>query len=615
MFCRKCGCSLKETEKFCPKCGTLVKADSQSGGSSGFNVSMGSGGLFMSQETAGAESGGANKAAEGVGAATEKVKKMGEDGKKLLQKVKPPLLIAVGCIVLVLVGVVANAGRVGNFVHKTFSSPEKYYQYVEKKAMEEMSSAIGDMYSSYILDWVKWYDKSISGEVSIEIGEAGEDFMELAEAGGVDLSWLKSLSIKGDVNLKEDIISFGAAFGLNKKDLMSANVLMDMDGESLYLQVPELSKTYLGAEMDGEFEDYQDFLEEYKEMASAFPSESQVEKIVERYIKVALGCIDDVSKDKVSLKAEGVTQKCTELEVTIDEDVLEDMLEAILEEMQDDKDIEKLIVDFVEALGEDGDDAYDEFVEGIEEISRYTGSLGIEGDLVMKVYVDGKGEIRGRSIEVGEGMSSVEVNWLMPVKGGKFGYELSAKSEGVKAEIVGSGKTSGDKITGDFDVKVGPLSIMNVKVDGLDKGKLKRGQVYGEMELSLSSGIGEMAGMISGSYMAAPVMSVIQDMVFTIDSKASGSSGDVKFGIKYDDEEVGAVAVSYKTGSGSKKSLPSGKNVIMAEDADDWLETCDWDNLISALEKADVPDEVIEVFEILEDGDIGSLMRYGNYLF
>ena len=45
-------------------------------------------------------------------------------------------------------------------------------------------------------------------------------------------------------------------------------------------------------------------------------------------------------------------------------------------------------------------------------------------------------------------------------------------------------------------------------------------------------------------------------------------------------------------------------------DFDDWLDTCEWDKLISSLEKMDVPSQVIDMLEALEDGDIGSLMYY-----
>lgn len=603
MFCKNCGQSLKETEKFCPKCGTQVTTASQPAGSAD------AGGLFMPQDMPKSENADTNKAAEAISAA-------GEKAKALIGGVKMPVLIAIGGILLVLVVLVANGARVNNFAHRTFSSPEKYYRYVESKAVDEMTSAVGDMYEAYFLDWVEWYDKSIRAEVSVEIGEAGEDLLDLAKYAGADLSWLKSFSVEGEANIKEDVISLGAGFGINKEDLLSGNLLIDMAGESMYVQIPELTKTYLGVEGDLELEDYWDMLDGYKGMASAIPSKAQVEKIAKRYVNIALDCIDDVSKNKKTLKAGGVEQNCTVLEVTIDDSTREAILEAVLEEMQDDKDIKKIIVNLADAMGEDGADVYDEFVEQMEEMRDSLGYSESGTELVMKVYVDGKGEIRGRTIEFDDGWGTVVTKWLMPVKGGKFGFELSAGIEDEKMEMTGSGKISGDKITGDFKIKAQDGSGVSFAVDKLDMEKLKRGQLDGGIEIDLSFDLGDM-GLGELAYML-PGMSGMQDLALTIDSKASKHAGDVKFGIKYDGEELGAVAVSFETGDGSKKSIPSGKNVVMVEDLGDlgdWLETCEWGKLISALEKLGVPGEVIDMLEELEDGDIDSLLRYVWYLY
>jgi hypothetical protein len=59
-------------------------------------------------------------------------------------------------------------------------------------------------------------------------------------------------------------------------------------------------------------------------------------------------------------------------------------------------------------------------------------------------------------------------------------------------------------------------------------------------------------------------------------------------------------AVEAKTGKGSKLPKVSSKDAVDADDEDwveEWMEDVDWDKFIKSLEKAEVPDEYIEMLE------------------
>lgn len=604
MFCSNCGNVVSETEKFCPKCGYPVQTEP-------------------------------DEAPNPEPAVADGAKKAAETGKEILQKVggkkMVPLMAAAAAAVVLVVVVIANVARLGNFMHKTFSSPEKYYQYVEKKAAKALSASAGDMYAEYV-DTLKNYDRSVNAEVSVELGKDGQEMLELAGLMGVDLSWLKSISVKGNWATKSGVTSADASIAMNKDNILSGGLILDTEKESLYIQIPELTKTYIGMDLGDFMSNYEremldETMESSKALADALPSQSDAQKISKKYLDIALGCIDDVSKKTEKETVEGVTQKFTAVEVTIDDDTLQDIMKAVLKEMKKDKDIKKIVRDVAKAVDEDGDDVYEEFQESIDDILddiKYY-DLGDAEELVMTVYIDGKGNISGRSLELksstGKRRDSATVKMLMTEKGSKFGYELSVSGFGSESvKLTGSGKKSGDKISGDFKLKYNGTSLVDVAVKNFDLDKAKKGQLDGAFEISASSKIGSLIG-------SAMAGSVIEDVKLLLTFGSSKNTSTVSLGVEYDGDDLGKASVSVKTDKGSKASIPSGKNVVMVEDMDDledWIETIDWSKVISNLKKTDLPSEVLDLLEdvvdMIEDGDLWDLaddlyryLYYGDY--
>lgn len=623
MFCKKCGSEVNDGSAFCPKCGTALKAAGQIAPEqknqsippippmAGINTGN------TAQETSGAAGGkmegAAKAAADGVGHIAEKgrdffgkIGSSGSDGQKGNVK-KGPLIAGIAAAALILL-FIANGARINNFVHRTFSSPEKYYQFVEEKTVKELADHAGEWYDSYVLDSLNLYNKSVEGELTVELGEDGQEFIGLLGLAGVDVSWLESMTIGADTAIKDDTVAAGLSFSLNGSNLLSGNMKMDMEKGMAYFQIPELNKTYLGVDMaeDG-YGSYDsdllaDFQESNRKLLKACPDQAEVEKLVKRYMTLALSCVDDVSKSKETLKVEGVEQKCTVLKVTIDADTMQDMAEVVLKGMRDDKDIKALMKSVLlaggETMGEDVDidDVYEDFQDTIDDILDELEYLFYaDEEIVMKVYVDGKGEIKGRSIDLGY----VTFSSLMPERGNKFGYELSGNASGITVKLTGSGKISGDKISGDFQVKYNGASLIEITTRKLDIEELKAGRMNGRLEMKAAPKIGTIIGSVPG-------LSIIEDMQINMDFKSSKDASSCKVGFVYDEQDIGSVAMSVKTGDGSKASIPSGKNTIVVEDEDDleeWLEGIKLDGLVDSLKKADIPSEITDVLEEIEDVD------------
>jgi hypothetical protein len=618
MFCGNCGTEVDDGESFCPECGAPLTPENAEGNGNG-----------------------TGKVQEFVNKFTEKIQDI---VKKAGTGAASAPVIAVVAVVLVVVLVAANASRIGNFVHKTFSSPEKYYQYVEKKAAHELISNSGDMYknlalnymmtstyvytsysmNSYNMNSYNMYrlnnaaiyqllmletgssDKNYSGEISVELGKDGEELLELAGLAGIDLSGLKSVSVSASANTKDNRTSFEAALSSNSKDIISGNGVFDIKDGKFYFQVPELNSDYIEIDMDDVYYDYDEIYEQrqmMQDVLDALPSESKFEDILEDYVAVALKNVDKVSSSSKSISVGGVEQKCTELKVTFDADTLEDMTEAILKDMKKDKEIKKTLENIAKAADADFDsDDYEDYIDDMLDDLDYAFDDDLE--IVMKVYVDGKGKIRGRVIEYEDGYDSFEVSMLMPQKGRKVGYELSIDDDGETVKLTGEGKKSGDKVTGDFTVKYNGTSIVDLSVKKLDVESLKSGKLNGKIEASVSSKLAKVTGSISG-------MSIIEDIRLTVDAETDDNSFKYKIGVIYDDEDIGTITLSAKSSKGSKVSLPSSKDTVSISDEDDlleWVEDIDWSKFLNNLDKANLPDDVIDEIEDaiddIEDGYI-----------
>jgi len=617
VFCNKCGNPIKEGNKFCSKCGAPVTEVPVTEAPVAETEAVVEEAPVaetepIAEETPVVEAGTAAeetvKQVEAVNETLNYAQTIPEPKKKAGGSKKAVFIVGgiLVALILVLVICLLNAASFTNFFKKTFSAPEDYYHFVEEKTVDEITAVAGNFYETAILEGLDSSNKGSSMELTVSLDEGGKDLIELAGFAGVDLSWIDDAKISADASIKDTLYGLGATFGLNGEDVISGNIIMDIEEGSAYVQIPELTKTYIGLDLEEEVGEYelemmQDQMEASAELLKACPDRAKFEKMLSKYLNIAIACMDDVSIDEKAIKVESVKQNCTELSVTIDAGTIVDMLEAILEEMEDDEDLEELITNFASLSPYDmyEDEIYDMLLEEIEYELEYLKSYADEdAEVVMYVYVDGKGEIVGREIEYEDYWEeTTRISMLMPKKGSDVAYEYSFEQYSTTVSLVGSGKESGNKVTGEFSVKYNGASLVDLKVKDFNTEDLKKLQLNGEVEVSMGSGISKVLGMTE--YAAA-----FEDALITMKAKSSDSVAELTIGAIYDEESLGTVTVTSKTGKASSVKIPNDKDVIYAEDVEDveeWLEEVDWDNLIEKMENADVSSDIIDEVEDIVD--------------
>ncbi|MCM1326176.1 MAG: zinc ribbon domain-containing protein [Bacteroidales bacterium] len=599
MFCGKCGAEIKAGGKFCAVCGTPVREEAlqAESGSPAFSGTPGVNTAAPMQTVS--EMPIQTPLAPGVGNTSADTPKKGG---------KAGIFVAIGVaavLLVVVVSCVVNAAGISNFMHKTFSSPEGYFQYVMKNEVTAASERAGGLYSDMVSK-LNFYDVGYDAELTVELGEEVQALMKMAGAytdlssDGIDLSKLESFKVGAGVSVKDSTVGCNLTAHINQVALLSLNSVMDLAQGEAYFQIPELSKTYLGLNMEdydmvGYYYDLDSLTEAQemnKEIVKALPGQADVEKMIQRYLNVMIENMDDVTiGSKKQLKVEGITQKCTEIKVTIDGKTAKKAMEAVIEEALDDKDLKKIITKAIDATGEDGDEYYDEFADALEYLKtelKYVGQS--DGEIVLKIYVDGKGNVIGTEADFGDDRYS---SVFTVTKGKDKAYEISLVEDDENIySLSGKGQTSRGLLTGEFVLEVENQSVAEFKVSNLDLKKWESGYFNGSVEIMPSSEMGELLAQ----EFSAPIASFVEDASITVDCKASAEEAEYRVAVNYDREKLLSATLTVKTGSGSKASVPDSKSVIMLEDESDLIEyvkEVDWDQLITGLEKTGVFEELV----------------------
>lgn len=284
-----------------------------------------------------------------------------------------------GLIALIALAVLALAAglvfrkAVAEFFVRTFSSPEAYYQHVERRAIDDLAERVGAGYA-------------------FAFGEDGKGASHTARAEFVPavdgLDWLDSVTLTGEARTADGALSAAAALSLNGSELLSADAYV---GDTVSaVRLPLLNKNYLALDEDG---DVTAFL---SALAKAGLTRAEVEDLTKAVLTAAVEPLDGVERSNDTLTAEQISQRCTLLTVTIDEARAEKMCGAIADTLEENDAAQKLL------------DAYDGDASDCEALAaRLTDSLLSAltdgGSTEMQLWVGADGSVRGRALTLSDG--------------------------------------------------------------------------------------------------------------------------------------------------------------------------------------------------------------------
>ena len=339
-----------------------------------------------------------------------------------------------------------------------------------------------------------------------------------------------------------------------------------------------------------------DAAENLEPISKALPDAKTVEKILNKYLKEAVGLIEKVEKTEGTLAVGDVSADYTVLTATIDPDTAVKLVEKLGPMLKEDADVRKIIVDVTTAAGEDGEAKYQEFLAKVDEYVNDPNKIkeNMEHDIAVSIYLDKNSAVHGRILDTGD----QKLEMLMPEADGAFGLMLRYTDGGTeKFQLQGSGKRSGDKLTGDLDLAVEGEYYGVVGLDGFDIEKAKDGNFVGGLDLrpsaSVWSKLTEKAAE-SGTEIPESVRSILDTLVFHVDLNTAKDKGDISLTVSSGSAKFITLALS-GTKSTAKQITP-----LTGVDSSEWLQDVSLDKLekvVESLEKAGVPQAYTDLLD------------------
>ena len=368
---------------------------------------------------------------------------------------------------IALLAVAAGAVYVGlNFksIETTFRkrtmSPEEYYKHVELQAIKNAYAPAMERYETLRENLTVTEEKQSASKFQIELGD---ELQELFRKFGInDFKGTDTIAVELTAGQSNHAMtqSFLAKLLLNEVPIVSGDALLDFEEDLMFLGIPELSDMYLFSTLEDvmgyDAESTKELLQVLPALAEQLPDRKVTEKLLERYTELILSEIDNIRDYSETLEIEDVKQNCTRYSYSLDVEQIRDTAVLVLEELAEDEEFEEYFIGVVSALEEvdafflDAEDAYDSFIEAIEEKIVEIESLDDEDEyerIKVNVFVDDDGKVIARDYQM-----KGEFQFFSGVTREKedFGFSMHLVTDDPIFKIEGNGEQKSDEVSGEF---------------------------------------------------------------------------------------------------------------------------------------------------------------------
>lgn len=573
MFCKNCGTEIKGGVKFCPRCGTPA-APPEEATYGQEQQAQGESVQGQSQQTqswqadagASAQTGGPQQGPDGgwtdpaadpaqfQGGYHAYQPEMNQPPKKKKGNAKKVIIPVVAVAVVAAVGIGAFAFTRSEFFRSKTKSPEEYYRSVEEAYIDKQLKLISDS-----ADIAGYNEVS----VSLQADDAGLALLGMAGAlSDEELDALSELEVRVTADQTDEAAGAMVSLCSEGESLLSINMVEDRENGDIYMQLPELSDSYIAFDSGDFSSDFSGDMQSVLSMNSMFDT-SKIADILPKYLDVMLDYAVDVEREDSEISVGGVSQDATLLTVVTKGDDLKDMLIELMETAQKDTDLEDILVSYWDyAMGSydsyysdyTGRDYYEELMDELSATieSAREEEFPQDAAIKMEVWVDGDGEIIGRTVTISEEGEDMEILRLM-----------SAEKSGEFAQEIAFGDITGDdyysvEIAGTIDKKTmdGDFSFMYCDEEIL-QGKIK------DYDTELAE-----KGLLNGSFLFEIDDPDMTGYELQVDCAAEEDSMELSISLVNNDVSVAAVNVEMAAGDSYEPALPGRETVYDAQD--DW---------------------------------------------
>jgi len=517
-------------------------------------------------------------------------------------------IIALVTAAAVVVGGIIGWPYIANFFKKTTSTPQDYNK-------DTITSTVADADGALITTYSALRDLLTSGidptnaaaEAAVRL-KIDEDLLKsilgpvLADApiDPEDLACLSDISVKLDYNAKDGGFELTAIPVLGDTELVTIEAGADLEDGLFWFRLPELSDEYVTGEFDPsdlglDMDEMQAAFATVGQVAEILPEEEVVVRLLEKYIPLALGEIDDVKEKDTKLEAGGIEQSVTAVTSGISQKTAIKMVKACLKEVQKDKDIKAILEDMSIYLTggstSGGSQILDQIPDLIEQLDENLEDADDEAVFKLTTYVDSKGALKGLSLE----MDGMEMATAYSVsKGDDFACVVEVPEADLY--LTGEGADKGGIINAIYTLEFQGTELGTVELNNFDS----KGMTKGTIIITPSDELFELMGGNNAAVSVLASAGMSLEVSFET-GKDEGScaiallaKGEDMLRLSVDSQLKKPTAVQAQTGGIDFNDDEAGMNWVMG-----W----DYEAVLDNLRDGGVPGELVDMLQqALEQG-------------
>ena len=488
------------------------------------------------------------------------------------------------------------------------------YQEAETAAYDKFVSGVASSWEEYLTSY-QTAQKGSNAKITLNVEDTGRALLG-AMTGGMDFSWLQSISLDTNTSLQQGLEALTAAVLLNDSKLCDLNIYMDFAKMAEYIQIPDISEGYLVAPMESSDVNISDdsmklYFNLLSDLSSVLPDKDTLSTLLERYGQLVISNMEDGASTDETVSVEGISEDCTVYEGQLSEASTVKMLQDIAKTAKDDKEIKSLFDSWTEA-GIATDDQYQEFQTAVDDLLSDFADEGADDSTLIysRIWVNNEDKVVGREIGTVDGAETTPVfTWKAPSADGSSALLLEVQADGSSLTLTGSGTSSEGLLTGDYIFAMDGTETMDIHVADLETKPEKTGYYNGKFTLTFPAVDTESTD--SEDTTTNPLAGLAVEVNLTSDITTETSQIDLTLTTSGAALATLSISGGYGEGPETKDgdSLTPAYSVDDENDAVEYMKTINWDTLAANATAAGVPEELVSQLQTLLDSAVQNVIN------
>ena len=488
------------------------------------------------------------------------------------------------------------------------------YQEAETAAYDKFVSGVASSWEEYLASY-QTAQKGSNAKITLNVEDTGRALLG-AMTGGMDFSWLQSISLDTNTSLQQGLEALTAAVLLNDSKLCDLNIYMDFAKMAEYIQIPDISEGYLVAPMESSDVSISDdsmklYFNLLSDLSSVLPDKDTLSTLLERYGQLVISNMEDGASTDETVSVEGISEDCTVYEGQLSEASTVKMLKDIAKTAKDDKEIKSLFDSWTEA-GIATDDQYQEFQTAVDDLFSDFADEGADDSTLIysRIWVNNEDKVVGREIGTVDGAETTPVfTWKAPSADGSSALLLEVQADGSSLTLTGSGTSSEGLLTGDYIFAMDGTETMDIHVADLETKPEKTGYYNGKFTLTFPAVDTESTD--SEDTTTNPLAGLAVEVNLTSDITTETSQIDLTLTTSGAALATLSISGGYGEGPETKDgdSLTPAYSVDDENDAVEYMKTINWDTLAANATAAGEPEELVSQLQTLLDSAVQNVIN------